>query len=376
VNLTANSSQSIEVGNSLNVTKTFQLTYPSLPAGASLFVEYSLNGGQPVMQQLTALGNDVYGFDIEVVYNTSISGRWIIMLGDELITLSEFGPEVLTADLLNTFTYQSLASGLKYHDVDGDGVRDEGEPGLPRWTIQLYRMVGEVPVLFATTVTGADGSYAFAGLPPGTYTVQEVMQEGWVQTDSPDGPFVISGAAQVVSGLEFGNDEEVFAPFTDTEIVKSVDKSTAEPGEILTYTLTYRNLGDETLDLVTITDDYDERYLTPVDVGDGVVSNGTITWERFDLEPDETRTITYTMEIDEDMPDGTTRIENTAVINPFGDSDSAVVTVDNPVPAEEEEEPFLPFTGGELLLIAVAVFIAGASGILFRELAKVRVRVR
>src|SRR5262249_9366397 len=32
------------------------------------------------------------------------------------------------------------------------------------------------------TVTDGDGNYAFANLEPGTYTVAEVMQDGWVQT--------------------------------------------------------------------------------------------------------------------------------------------------------------------------------------------------
>jgi hypothetical protein len=61
-------------------------------------------------------------------------------------------------------------------DLDGDGVQDAGEPGLPGIVLTLATAAGDpvadvdgVPVGLATT--DADGGYAFTGLPPGAYTV-------------------------------------------------------------------------------------------------------------------------------------------------------------------------------------------------------------
>jgi VCBS repeat-containing protein len=73
-------------------------------------------------------------------------------------------------------------SGVKFNDLDGNGVRDPGEPGLPGWTV--YADLNDNRQLDAGepfTVTGADGSYTLT-LPPGSYVVREVLQAGWRQT--------------------------------------------------------------------------------------------------------------------------------------------------------------------------------------------------
>jgi uncharacterized repeat protein (TIGR01451 family) len=94
-------------------------------------------------------------------------------------------------------------SGLKFWDKNGNGVKDSGEPGIEGWTIKL--MNGETEV--ASTVTGADGSYSFTGVLPGSYTVEEDAQDGWLQT-CPASPGIyslnlLSGIA--VSNIDFGN---------------------------------------------------------------------------------------------------------------------------------------------------------------------------
>lgn len=61
-------------------------------------------------------------------------------------------------------------------DLDGDGVQDAGEPGLPGVVLVLTDTAGD-PVVdvdgvaVAPVTTDADGAYAFTGLVPGTYTV-------------------------------------------------------------------------------------------------------------------------------------------------------------------------------------------------------------
>ncbi len=74
--------------------------------------------------------------------------------------------------------------GIKWNDQNGDGVQDPDEPGLANWTIYLdanqnHKLdQGEIAV-----VTDANGNYAFTDLEAGTYTVAEVMQNGWQQTN-------------------------------------------------------------------------------------------------------------------------------------------------------------------------------------------------
>ncbi|MCS7158328.1 MAG: LamG domain-containing protein, partial [Blastocatellia bacterium] len=97
--------------------------------------------------------------------------------------------------------------GMKWNDTNGNGVINPGEGGLSGWTIQLSGPVS------ATTTTGTGGTYRFCGLPPGTYTVSEVLQPGWVRTFPPTpGTHTVTLALnQTVSNRNFGN-RRVIAP--------------------------------------------------------------------------------------------------------------------------------------------------------------------
>jgi hypothetical protein len=92
--------------------------------------------------------------------------------------------------------------GVKYEDLDGDGVKDPGEPGIEGWIIVLN--AGTATQQVATT--DANGQYCFNDLPSGTYTVSEQQQAGWVQTDpASPGTYSIKIQAGRVDTLLFGN---------------------------------------------------------------------------------------------------------------------------------------------------------------------------
>lgn len=99
-------------------------------------------------------------------------------------------------------------SGTKYEDVNGNGVRDAGEPGLAGWTIDLSYN----GTVVATTTTGSDGGYAFPldansfPIGAGTYTMAERPQPGWVQSQAPVPVSIGYGAGQAsFGGNDFGN---------------------------------------------------------------------------------------------------------------------------------------------------------------------------
>jgi uncharacterized repeat protein (TIGR01451 family) len=98
--------------------------------------------------------------------------------------------------------------GMKWNDANGNGVINPGEAGLSGWTIQLTGPVNQ------TTTTGTGGTYRFCGLPPGTYTVAEVLLPGWVRTFPPTpGTHTVTLAAnQVVTGRNFGNRRVIVFP--------------------------------------------------------------------------------------------------------------------------------------------------------------------
>ncbi len=580
--LAAGQPMMVHVGNTYDVQKRFTLTYPDKPAGVGAWVQYTVDGGQAILLPLPAGEGSAYTAAIDVPYGSTIAGQWVASYGAEVIPIAPFGPETLTKDLINAFTYDPTVTGSKFSDLNDNGVWDEGEPGLPGWTINLYRMVpavigantiDAVPVsgvweLFSSTVTGEGGAYSFPGLPPGQYKVEEVLQPNWTQTLAPQ-PFMVSAEAGA-SGLNFGNHrddivktfrlnyanppegttfsvrfamgdkfttldlapsegsyeatvalpagstinyvawlasnngqsftlseaemsetlerdtlneftytaslsghkfaddngngvwdtagdtpelglagwtiglyrvgaaitpsalpapaagdalvaqtvtgeggaysfsgllpgtyylaedpqdgwEQTVAPtgtfvvaagtaladlnFGNTQIaglnlinlIKDADKTTAKPGDIITYRLRYflEPLSDPLAPPIPIIDDYDERYLTPVDVGDGVVADGKITWtDNQTLTADETAEITYTMRVRSDVATGTV-IDNVALVDvlnrPTDDWSVKVVG----------EDAFLPFTGGDWLVLFAAFALALTGGVLLRKLGRI-----
>jgi VCBS repeat-containing protein len=94
---------------------------------------------------------------------------------------------------------EETVRGVKFNDLDGDGVRDATEPGLAGWTV--YADLNNNRRLDAgepSAVTGADGSYALI-VPSGTYTFREVPQAGWVQT-APASDRLFSARVPVAGG--------------------------------------------------------------------------------------------------------------------------------------------------------------------------------
>src|ERR1019366_7371822 len=91
--------------------------------------------------------------------------------------------------------------GMKYNDLNGNGMKDTGEPGLPNWQIGLNI------VMVPPATTDSLGNYCFNNLPPGTYTVAELNQTGWQQTAPPSpGTYTVTlSAGQHIDSLNFGN---------------------------------------------------------------------------------------------------------------------------------------------------------------------------
>ena len=92
--------------------------------------------------------------------------------------------------------------GLKWHDANGNGRRDGGEPGLAGWTILLR---GKDTL--SQTTTGPDGRYWFMGLDPGEYQLREAPKDDWVQTFPMNnaGHSVFLEQGETIEGVDFGN---------------------------------------------------------------------------------------------------------------------------------------------------------------------------
>ncbi len=75
-------------------------------------------------------------------------------------------------------TLPASLSGYVYQDVNDDGQREPGEPGIGGVTLSIVpiSVVGTPPTAPIQVVTAPDGSYSVSGLNPGTWEVDEVTQ--------------------------------------------------------------------------------------------------------------------------------------------------------------------------------------------------------
>jgi hypothetical protein len=92
--------------------------------------------------------------------------------------------------------------GRKFNDLNGNGLADANEPGIPGVTVLLVNAATGVPV--GSAVTDAAGNYVIPNLGSGAYVVREVPVPGFQQT-SPPLPVFRPTSGQVVTGQNLGN---------------------------------------------------------------------------------------------------------------------------------------------------------------------------
>ena len=101
------------------------------------------------------------------------------------ITFTRSDPDVINVNFGYAEDY--TVSGTVYYDKDRSETLNNSEPGFDGITVKLFGEDGQV---VATTTTKADGTYSFAKLPAGKYTVKvepSDLLKKLEQTEDPDG---------------------------------------------------------------------------------------------------------------------------------------------------------------------------------------------
>ena len=154
--------------------------FAGLPPG-----EYRVQFGPPGVHTFTA---ENQGADDTVDSDVQTAGNFTGFT--ELITLGENERQldwdagvipplrVVEHIPLTNRTGTSSIGDFVWSDTNGDGIQDEGEPGVPDVHVELVRMVSKYEFERANTTTDADGRYLFENLTNGTYFVQFTLPEG------------------------------------------------------------------------------------------------------------------------------------------------------------------------------------------------------
>lgn len=170
---------------------------------------------------------------------------------------------------------RATISGLKFNDVNGNGVRDVGEPGLPGWTIQITDSSGNIQ----TTTTDSLGNYSFVVPAPGNYTVSEIQQAGWAQTAPTSGTHSVAVTQGQVLNLNFGNKKQNGC---DLELKKVMTPNPLVNGQQATAFITVVNVGSGPCHGPTTVTESTPPGLAPISAvvsgGSCVVATGVCTY--------------------------------------------------------------------------------------------------
>ena len=114
-----------------------------------------------------------------------------------------FANRTSSGNLFGNRALSGTISGVKFNDVNGNGVRDADEAGLAGVTIRATDASGTV----TTAVTDASGNFTISGLAAGAFVVSEVVPNGFTQTaPAAPGTFAVTlTTGQIVGDLRFGN---------------------------------------------------------------------------------------------------------------------------------------------------------------------------
>jgi uncharacterized repeat protein (TIGR01451 family) len=97
--------------------------------------------------------------------------------------------------------------GHKFNDNNGNGVQDPGELGVPNWPIVIVGTQNDGTPVHIELLTDADGVYKTCyRILPGTYTIYEVMLQGWMPITPMEVVFEVPMSMEpMVYMFDFGN---------------------------------------------------------------------------------------------------------------------------------------------------------------------------
>ncbi len=180
-----------------------------------------------------------------------------------------------------------------WHDLDGDGVFDTGEPALANVTVTLTYPNGTTE----TTLTDGTGHYLFTDLPAGSYVVTVGPGPGDKTLTTPGSYTVDLSAGEDDLLNDFG-----FAPQPiDLELSKTSNApNPIYVGSEFDYTITLINKGPGIATGVVVTDQLpgELQYITHTQTG-GSYTAGTGLWNVGTLGVNQTITLTITVQVNE-----------------------------------------------------------------------------
>ncbi|WP_210315727.1 SdrD B-like domain-containing protein, partial [Bradyrhizobium sp. cir1] len=301
---------------SLDQFKIYSSTSGTIESTTTLFTQnlvYSMDGSPTgdvslkLSEVSTGSGTDDYAVLVPVSKFAGLDPATTYMY--LYVDMGSLGGDYVAAGGFEEWNLQSAGTltGTKFSDVDSDGIRDAGEPGVAGVTIFIdANKNGVLDAGERSTVTDANGNYTFYGVPLGTWQIDEVTPAGETQTTGNFETATITTVGQVVTVDPIGNHIpqpalNVTKTVTDVDgdtVTKVVDKA----GDVVHYTIAVENTGEVALTGITVTDKVEAGGTTNATfVGGDTNSNG-----KLDVGETWTYTASYTATQDDIDSNGVT----------------------------------------------------------------------
>ena len=277
-------------------------------AGALAGVVTDHTLGQNVSGVLVRAANNPLTGETETT--TDSNGEWSVLITDPLkyelayVTTDFRGAQLELSDDVSI----TPSSGQIYYPeniISGAVLEYDSGRRVPNVTLKLINASTNA-IVRANIVTDTQGRYEIKKLNQGRYRV-EVTQSP--QGLAPDGPLTVnndrSGQVIINANIVLGQQRE---------IIKSVDKKVAFPGDVLTYNITYQNNGENFKNLRLIDSiPYKTEYVSSEP--EAVLSENNVVWA-FDIDEYNFVEVQFTVRVKSNAKTGDT-IENQAYISPL-----------------------------------------------------------
>ena len=254
---------SVTVGNASGCTSTASATITVNPPPTIGVTSITCNGLTTFDVAFTATAGATINVNMGTLTGNTVTG---IPSGQSLFITAMLNSCTAVSGPISQNCQTNAASlgDFVFVDTNKDGIQQAGEPGIPGVVVVLLNG-SNTPI--ASTTTNASGIYSFTGLTPGLpYSVSFVAPTGYTSTsaqvggddtkDSDDNP--ITGQTRSVTLAPGENNPNLDAGYYLTapklSLEKLVDKTRAEAGSILSYSIVLTNSGSTTATNVTVRD--------------------------------------------------------------------------------------------------------------------------
>jgi RHS repeat-associated protein len=162
----------LSTATSDTVTAYYSTSNGSATAGS----DYSAASGTLTF----APGSTTASFSVSITDDSDVEYSETVNLSLSSVTNATLGTGSATLTILdNDSAPLGSITGIVWNDANADGLRS-GESGLSGVNVWLYAGTSETSgTALATATTASDGSYSFASLAPGSYTVKVQQKSGY-----------------------------------------------------------------------------------------------------------------------------------------------------------------------------------------------------